>query len=315
MQSEIPQLEVVTAIGDAEAEDYIAQLLFSQGWNIVNRAFDMQALKKFFESRPPNLRTVLVFRKDLPNFTLDELDNFISPTTTMISLDEIPLSAHQVMSHIRTQLRLPLIINKPQISPALQSVQRFQKIIVTGTSGAPGKSTIAVNLALEAEFSIYDLDFRNPSITYLLERNDLEISEKKLVEEKPREINSNENSIYDIGLLPSISEMVNDRRWQAVLLNSLFDTATNLIYVSKSNGLSLLRLEKFINDFPILLRKIPIVYVLNQAGNSREERAMERKFLKMVSGERSLVIPSDIRIANPSKRGNKSIGKLAELVD
>lgn len=62
MQSEIPQLQVVTAIGDAESEDYIAQLLFSQGWNIVYRAFDMAALLGFFEKRSKEMRTVLVLK-------------------------------------------------------------------------------------------------------------------------------------------------------------------------------------------------------------------------------------------------------------
>ena len=47
--------------------------------------------------------------------------------------------------------------------------------------------------------------------------------------------------------------MVNDRRWQAALLNSSFDSATKLIYVCKANGLSLIRLQKFMEDFPILL--------------------------------------------------------------
>jgi hypothetical protein len=108
--------------------------------------------------------------------------------------------------------------------------------------------------------------------------------------------------------------MVNDRRWQAALLNSSFDSATKLIYVCKANGLSIIRLQKFMEDFPILLRKIPIVYIFNLAGNSREERALERGFGKLVAGESSLVISSDARIANPSKSGNKVIGKLSTLI-
>jgi hypothetical protein len=63
-----------------------------------------------------------------------------------------------------------------------------------------------------------------------------------------------------------------------------------------------------------LLRKIPIIYIFNLAGNSREERAMERGFSKIVAGENSLVVSSDARIANPSKTGNKVIGKLSALV-
>ena len=314
MRSEIPQLEVITAIGDAEAEDYVAQLLFTQGWNIVYRAFDMDSLIEFFNSRPSELRTVLVFRKDLPDFDPELIDKFITPSLTLISLDGVPFSAHQVMMHIRSQLRLPLIVTPSRKVEELARPTKFESILITGTAGAPGRSTLAVNLALETELPIYDFDFRSPSIKYLIDRSDLDIPLLKIKEEKPREYLPNESAILDIGPLPPLSEMVNDRRWQAALLNSAFDSASKLIYVCKASGLSLLRLQKFIEDFPILLRKIPIVYIFNMAGNSREERALERGFLKIVSGESSVVIPEDIRIANPSKSGNKVIGKLSALV-
>jgi len=314
VQSEIPQLEVVTAIGDAENEDYVAQLLFSQGWNIIYRAFDMNSLQEFLNNRAKELRTVLVYRRDLTDFDISIIDSFASPSLTAISLDDIAMNSHLIMQHIRTHLRLPLIINKPQWSQEIQEPKKFKTILVTGTAGAPGRSTIAVNLALESNLPIVDLDFRSPAIKYLIERSDLNIPVLNLEEEKPREYRPSESAILDIGQLPPIGEMVNDRRWQAVLMNSAFEVATKLIYVCKANGLSLIRLTKFIEEFPILLRKIPIIYVFNLAGNSREERAMERGFSKIVAGESSIIIANDARIANPSKSGNKVIGKLSALI-
>ena len=314
MRSEIPQLDVVTAIGDAEAEDYIAQLLFTQGWNIIYRAFDMNSLQEFLNNRAKELRTVLVYRRDLTDFDISIIDSFASPSLTAISLDDIAMYSHLIMQHIRTHLRLPLIINKPQWSQEIQEPKKFKTILVTGTAGAPGRSTIAVNLALESNLPIVDLDFRSPAIKYLIERSDLNIPVLNLEEEKPREYRPSESAILDIGQLPPIGEMVNDRRWQAVLMNSAFEVATKLIYVCKANGLSLIRLTKFIEEFPILLRKIPIIYVFNLAGNSREERAMERGFSKIVAGESSIIIANDARIANPSKSGNKVIGKLSALI-
>ena len=145
MQSEIPQLEVVTAIGDADAEDYVAQLLFSQGWNIVFRAFDMMALMEYFNNRPTELRTVLVFRKDLPEFDSTELDKLISPTLTMISLDGITLVAHQVMTHIRSQLRLPLIVNQPLKAPEIILKPKNETLLVTGTTGSPDRKSTRLN--------------------------------------------------------------------------------------------------------------------------------------------------------------------------
>ncbi len=314
MRSEIPQLDVVTAIGDAEAEDYVAQLLFTQGWNIIYRAFDMNSLQEFLNNRAKELRTVLVYRRDLTDFDISIIDSFASPSLTAISLDDIAMNSHLIMQHIRTHLRLPLIINKPQWSQEIQEPKKFKTILVTGTAGAPGRSTIAVNLALESNLPIVDLDFRSPAIKYLIERSDLNIPVLNLEEEKPREYRPSESAILDIGQLPPIGEMVNDRRWQAVLMNSAFEVATKLIYVCKANGLSLIRLTKFIEEFPILLRKIPIIYVFNLAGNSREERAMERGFSKIVAGESSIIIANDARIANPSKSGNKVIGKLSALI-
>ena len=314
MRSEIPQLDVVTAIGDAEAEDYIAQLLFTQGWNIIYRAFDMNSLQEFLNNRAKELRTVLVYRRDLTDFDISIIDSFASPSLTAISLDDIAMNSHLIMQHIRTHLRLPLIINKPQWSQEIQEPKKFKTILVTGTAGAPGRSTIAVNLALESNLPIVDLDFRSPAIKYLIERSDLNIPVLNLEEEKPREYRPSESAILDIGQLPPIGEMVNDRRWQAVLMNSAVEVATKLIYVCKANGLSLIRLTKFIEEFPILLRKIPIIYVFNLAGNSREERAMERGFSKIVAGESSIIIANDARIANPSKSGNKVIGKLSALI-
>ena len=314
MRSEIPQLDVVTAIGDAEAEDYVAQLLFTQGWNIIYRAFDMNSLQEFLNNRAKELRTVLVYRRDLTDFDISIIDSFASPSLTAISLDDIAMNSHLIMQHIRTHLRLPLIINKPQWSQEIQEPKKFKTILVTGTAGAPGRSTIAVNLALESNLPIVDLDFRSPAIKYLIERSDLNIPVLNLEEEKPREYRPSESAILDIGQLPPIGEMVNDRRWQAVLMNSAVEVATKLIYVCKANGLSLIRLTKFIEEFPILLRKIPIIYVFNLAGNSREERAMERGFSKIVAGESSIIIANDARIANPSKSGNKVIGKLSALI-
>lgn len=315
MQSEIPQLEVVTAIGDAEDEDYIAQLLFSQGWSIIYRALDMGSLLDFFEKRPAELRTIIVYKEDLADFNLSELNNLITPSTTCISLDGIPTNSHEIMVHLRSSIRLPLITGIVQTTSTPEVAKKsFKNILVTGTEGSPGRSTLALNLALELDYAIFDLDFRAPAQSYLINRSEVGVELKTLGAEKPREFESNSDAVLDIGPLPPLDQLVNDRRWSAALLNSVLDCASDLIFVCRASGLSLIRLEKFISQFPILLRKIPITYVFNLAGNSREERALEKHFLKMVSGERNLVIPSDLRIQNPVKSGSKAIGKLAALI-
>lgn len=108
-RSEIPQLEVVTAIPDAESEDFLAQLLFSQGWSIIHRAFDMQSLLNFMEERGGELRTVIVYQSGLLGFSPDLLEQYLLPTITLIPLDGVSFNSHELMEAIRGKLRAPML--------------------------------------------------------------------------------------------------------------------------------------------------------------------------------------------------------------
>ena len=82
MRSEIPQLEVITAIADADFEDFVAQLLFSQGWSIIYRAFDAMAMQDFLQSRT-SLRTVIIYKADLPGMSSQILMEYPDEPFTM----------------------------------------------------------------------------------------------------------------------------------------------------------------------------------------------------------------------------------------
>jgi len=131
--------------------------------------------------------------------------------------------------------------------------------------------------------------------------------------------------VVDLGALPPLEEVVNDRRWQAGFINRTLEETSTLIYLCKSNGLSLIRLEQFMSQFPVLLRKIPIIYIMNQSGTSREDRALANRFKKMCDGETSFILPKNERInsnlAEPAKRENgfgkaiAEIGRIAQEVN
>ena len=109
IRSEIPQLEVITAIPDADSEDFMSQLLYSQGWSIIHRAFDGNSLRTFLEQRGTDLRTVIVYQSDLSNFSSNIPQVFASPTVTFICLDGVTFSSHEIMTVIRGQLRAPML--------------------------------------------------------------------------------------------------------------------------------------------------------------------------------------------------------------
>ena len=336
MKSEIPQLQVITAISDSDCEDFVSQLLFSQGWSIIYRAIDMAGLMDFLAARKGELRTVVIFKSDLPDFDAAALEIASNSKVKSICIDEIETNSHKLMTFIRGQLRLPLIANtaptpEPQVSKALKPCV----ITITGTVGAPGRSSIALNLANylaeSSQVNIFDADIRAPALEYFIGRasNRNEklnvvnlISQDKLVQTNIGETSS--ISIVDLGPLPPLTEVVNDRRWQAGFINRTLEETTTLVYLCKSNGLSLIRLEQFMSQFPVLLRNLPIIYILNQSGTTREDRALANRFTKICHGETSFILPMNNRIntnlAEPAKRENgfgrtiSEIGRIAQEI-
>jgi hypothetical protein len=350
VRTEIPQLQVVTAIADTDNEDFVSQLLFSQGWSIIFRAIDTNSLTDFIITRGGILRTVIIYQSDLPGFEIGIFDTLTSATSTIICVDKIPMNSHLLMTHIRSQLRLPLLINSTPSDNTSEgkntsrsvfgmnggvkgpTPKQAKVIALSGTSGAPGRSCIAFNIASQLTSSgsveLVDADFRAPALSYFIGRSDLPNQSLKLREliggmnqERFIPTENTDFTVVDLGALPPLGDVVNDRRWQATLINSVLEETTSLIYLCKSSGLSLIRLEAFMNQFPILLREIPIIYLLNQAGNSREDRALGKAFQTLTKGEVNFTIPSDQHSRNgfnpANKRGNsftKEIGKIvAEL--
>lgn len=337
MQSEIPQLQVITAISDADCEDFVSQLLFSQGWSIIFRAIDMLSLSTFLEERTGALRTVVIYKSDLPEFNQELLNQFLSPKVTHICIDSIETNSHKLMTHIRGQLRLPLMI-----SPSNSQLRELPNdsndrpnqpaqpcvITITGTVGAPGRSSVALNianyLAKSAKVQIYDADIRAPALDYLLGRaikscENLSLVNVSTLNKSSETVIADQShiAVVDLGPLPPLEEVVNDRRWQAGFINRTLEETTTLIYLCKSNGLSLIRLEQFISQFPVLLRKLPIIYILNQSRSTREGRALANRFTKICNGEISFILPNNEEIntnlALPAKRENAFGKTIAEI--
>lgn len=318
MASEIPQLEVITAISEVETEDFVAQLLFSQGWNIIHRAIDFTGLISVLTARHDFLRTVVIYSSDLTGFDIKQISEFEhnNPSFSFVCIDGVTINSHLVMTHIRNKLRIPLLNQNTNVikieKQVFQATQKQKLVTITGTSGSPGRSHLTLLLASylswRTSVHVVDADLRSPSLAYLSKTISQNVERYSIttleIESKPVSLPESERrelTVVDIGALPPLREVVTDRRWHAALINDILEQSSSLVYVTRSSGLGLLRLENFIAEFPILLRKIPIIYVLNQKSNSREDRAVESRFKSLTSGERAFVLPHDPRPISASR--------------
>ncbi len=341
-RSEIPQLEVVTAIPDAESEDFVAQLLFSQGWSIIHRAFDSQSLTDFMRRRGQELRTVIVYQGDLPGFGDELMEEFDSPTVTFIGLDSTPWTSHEIMSVIRGKLRAPMLHSETtqmettsppttikRINREATGGNRVRKVIaITGSSGAPGRTRFATVLAQELSqlrpVLFIDADIRSQGLKgdrTLVQQNHLEILPLDR-EKRPTQIpDGDETMVVDLGTLPGLAEAVTDRRWHGSLVNNVLDKATHLIYLCKSTSASMAELAQFLREYPLLVKRLPVSYICVLTGHSRELREWESKFLTLTMGENRYVLregqlepttPSGVlgslKLGNPKR---KEIAKIA----
>ena len=169
---------IVTAIGDADAEDYLAQLMFSQGWNIVHRGMDADSLHNFFETSY-GAGATLIYTRDFVGAN----DSFFTDLgekhgLILISIDNIPVNAHSLMSVIRQKLRAPLIHSEEPSQSAvvqLSTPVHAQTVVVTGTVGAPGRTTIAIALARKLssanEVELVDADIEAPACVEMMAKS------------------------------------------------------------------------------------------------------------------------------------------------
>jgi type II secretory pathway component PulJ len=342
-RSEIPQLEVVTAIPDADREDFLAQLLFSQGWNIIYRAFDANSLMTFMKQRGSGLRTVVVYESQLPGFSADLLQELDEPANTVISLDSVGFTSHEMMAAIRGNLRAPMLQTTnseelfvpedsapadfatfPQnrksrdlpINPAKRihrnarmQVRERKVIVVTGTTGAPGRTRFATalsrELAMQGATLLIDADIRSHGVIPL--RDELTKSAVEVIpldrEKRPTHIpDGGETAVVDLGVLPGLAEATADRRWHGSLVNNVLDRATHLVYLSKSTAASMTELSQFMREYPLLQKRLPVLFVCILAGHSRELREWEARFLTLTTGEsRYILRESQLATSKESK--------------
>lgn len=333
MRSEIPQIEVITAIGEADFEDYVSQLLFTQGWSIIFRSFDGAALIEYLKDRSPEQRTVIVYTSDLPGLDTDELEAFGSSSVSLICLDGVPHAAHEIMQKIRGQLRIPMVQGAaPKVGPASTSSPKITEgrrkvILVTGSSGGPGKTLFATAIASEIsvhrKVTFVDADFRSIPLSEYFPTHDFTI-QSLMASEKPTQLpetDVKEVVIVDVGILPPLGEVVNDRRWMALLHNHLFDAATQLIYVAQTTKGSLMQLSQFKKEFPLLMQKVSPVYICVGKGGSKEVKAAQAAFEQLAAGERSHHITEAALLPAPTgaldsllssgKKAQKEIGSIA----
>lgn len=310
MDNPISQVKVITGIGEAGKEDFVAQSLFDRGMNIHHRALSAAGLIEFVDTCDmDSSRWIIIVSLDLPGINKIDVKNWQNSQCSLLilSLEDLTLTADDLFLMVQRSLRNPLLHSSEAISSKVDHlIGNF--IVIIGSTGAPGRSTVALNLAAELALNqsvtLIDADFTSPSLAYLLglshqaSTGKTNLTNNLTLEIPPKEIFFNQfrsetQTIVDLGALPHLSSVAVDRRLEGHIYISWMEAAKIVIYVCKSEGSSLRSLEIFLELKKKIYPKMKFIFLLNLVGRSRRHRALEKRFSTLVENEISQVLEAD----------------------
>jgi hypothetical protein len=317
---------VITAIADPDFEGLVSSTLFSQGWNVIARALDMNSLELEFSKSELN-QLILIYSSDLPGLSLKRLQRISSAGITLFGFSDAsgsdqgmpdismrPSSSSELLAYIRGNIRSPRLR-----TPLIQSTPNLNaKIIGIGSAGhSTGNTVLALNLAQEsalrgAKTLLIDANFSAPAIATLLDLRKVseepkwrDVSENLSVSELTQQKVNGFNSwaieaasyfeaIYiDLGSLANFSSDLTDRRWASQIKIWVSNMAQDLVITSSVDLLQRKRLRDLLQDISqISLAPQISVAILGSADLKNRESPIPSNASKMAH---TWQIPYDAR--------------------
>ncbi len=329
--AEISPPVIVTAIADAEFEGFVAGALFNEGWSVIYRALDSASLKYFFESdASPDRDVVLLFSSDLVGLSPVDILKYKSQVRHVVgftsktgatsdypNLLPIPKDVTELLSYIRGFVRAPLLRSSSIVD---RKSKRARVFAIASPAGTTGCTSIAINLAMELsanqrETLLIDADLRSPSIATLLGLHNLDrgdfshpITTHLQASEfsKPRYelfseyldfvMDNFDYVVVDLGSIEEFSDSQTDRRWTATMVHWTCENAEEIIFVGKTDLLSLHRFEVLVNSLVRTAIHARVSFLLNMRQAGRKGAAKEANFFSRNSAfnpHRKIVLPKD----------------------
>ena len=242
---------IITAISDSNFEGFVSSNLHSQGWDIVARAVDFEALSKFVLQEPELVKSsILIYAPDLTGFSEESFQEIRSKFRHVIGygtdaeVAHFPLVAQrpsdatdlvtQIRGILRREFREPLIATHKVVNPAGAKV-----IAIASAGSATGTTTLALNLAMESSLLekrtlLIDGNTIEPSVAISLDLRNLradqsarlvspllwayELTEAKSAKFTEFIANAYSNFdlvIIDLGSISNLANKLTDRRWSS----------------------------------------------------------------------------------------------------
>jgi cellulose biosynthesis protein BcsQ len=245
-------------------------------------------------------------------FITDEEFGLTSREVTALLSEQralLQISAHESISFEALRLRAHEAVRQPVI-PLLKSraLPRHENFVaITGSSGSPGITTSALNLATEMsklrKVELVDADPHRRDLhqkvgmqvgTTTSLTTEFSISSIDFFKLAATDgVTPSHIYFFDLGDAPNMGEIVKDRRGPAREFLDVFERCRHVVYVAQSENFSISELASFSEAVKEISSQVKVTYVLNKAGNSNRQKAIQKSFRAKVSNEAGFIFPRD----------------------
>jgi Flp pilus assembly CpaE family ATPase len=296
-------IALVTALVNAENEDRIIASLIADGFTLEKRCHSVTQLRDFLSLNSTTERLLIIADEEFGLLSQD-VSTLVSEQRALL---QVP--AHTFLSSEEILFRSHEAVRQP-VAPILQ-LRVFQRrknfVAITGSTGSPGITTVALNLATElsAQRSVQLID-GDPQRRDLYQRIGLQnqdtsaltarlsvasidyMNTTTALETRPETI-----VCIDIGDAPPLKELVKDRRKLGRDFLESFQLCSHVVYVAQSENYSLAELDRFREAMKECAPDISIVWILNKIGKSTRQKTIQRSFSARISGDQEFHLPRE----------------------
>jgi hypothetical protein len=313
-------IKVITYLQDAEFEDHVIDILrssFGDELLIETRALTTsEVLNNLFRIVVNEQRWILIHdHQKLPVEISREstrLSNLIS-----ISLTEFRLqNSSELQKFVARSLRTfdsEKVIRKRAIS-------RPELLVVTGTSGAPGITTVTLNLGYEISrtnnVNILDANYFRKDIAFLMGgkrgKNETKLDKRLTITTELEDLeNIGVMTIADIGSVSNLGVAFSDRRAQSRTYIDLLESAGRILFLMQPENNHMFELEMFLEIIENQALSAKPYFLMNKLGNSRRERSIYKRFQARIGNHPSNFLPFDVDSLDRAKSGYCAIAEVA----
>ena len=336
---------VITAISDAQFEGFVSGTLFAQGWSVVFRAIDTEALERFCSNNVEQAASsLLIYSPDLPGITHDvvkrlttkvkQVVGFSSKTNLEFAdLHPNPATATDLVSIVRGFVRAPMLRQVSQMSRA----NRKAHVIAIGSAGSDtGCTTIALNLAMELSVLgkstlLIDANFRAPSIAALIAIRNVQsesgwrtiapqLAIAEITQQEAGTIDQLmesatqifDNIVIDLGSISGLSNRLTDRRWTSTMTTWSCDQGDELMVIARPDLLGIHRLEQVCGLLEKTSIRAALSFTLNMRSQGKKGGDEEAQFLAITTRLRPLCVRT---ISRDLRAASKALEEKATLIE